>query len=302
MKKRYWVIGLIGVIFMVLLKRSFEFEQQISTKEIVHNEKKQDSVKVTIHRSNGIEIKDLEEYVMGVVAGEMPVSFELEALKAQSVAARTFVYQRMLEVDDTTASQVYKDEKQLKEQWKDAYETNWNKIKQAVNETKGEVVTYQGGYITAAFFSSSCGNTNHAIQYWQKDVPYLKSVPSTWEQTLQENYEVDKEVSVSSFESFMNETLIELPKITYYDSGYVEKVCVNNICRSGREIREAFSLRSSCFDMKKQGDKLIFHTKGSGHGIGMSQYGAQGMALERKNYKEILKYYYQGVEITKAHV
>ena len=100
----------------------------------------------------------------------------------------------------------------------------------------------------------------------------------------------------------MGTALSSLPAITYYDSGYVEKLCVGELCKSGREIREAFSLRSSSFRIVESEEGFVFITKGSGHGIGMSQYGALGMALEGKNYREILQYYYQGAEISKANV
>lgn len=304
MRKVYIVAGVFVIVFLLLLKESLKQETWIkeTTHESSGKQEKEEAITVTLHRDDAVEIKPLEEYVMGVVAAEMPVSFEMEALKAQSVAARTYVYQRTLEVDDTTASQVYKDEAQLREQWGSAYEENWAKIKTAVEATKGEVLTYDGAYITAAFYSSSCGNTNNAAEYWQKDVPYLRSVPSPWEAELQDNYESEKAVSAAALAETMGTALSSLPAITYYDSGYVEKLCVGELCKSGREIREAFSLRSSSFRIAESEEGFVFITKGSGHGIGMSQYGALGMALEGKNYREILQYYYQGAEISKANV
>lgn len=143
--------------------------------------------KVHVTRADGKDLYlDIESYLEGVISSEMSPAFEMEALKAQCVAARTFVVQRGYEVDDTTNTQVYRDNKQLKDIWKDNYDVYHKKIQQAVQETTGEILTYQGKPISALFFSSSCGKTANAQEYWGNKVPYLVSVDSSWDKQSEE--------------------------------------------------------------------------------------------------------------------
>lgn len=239
----------------------------------------------------------LEEYLLGVVASEMPVSFELEALKAQAIAARTFVAARNYQVDDTTASQVYKSDEELKAQWGDNYPTYIEKIKQAVNETQGKILTYQGAPITAAFFSSSNGTTNNAQDYWLNEVEYLQAVDSHWDNEVKENQK-ELTFSLSDLASKLGLTSLSTFVITEnYDNGYVKSVQADDQVFTGRKIREVLALPSSSFTITNNGNDITFTTTGSGHGIGMSQYGANGMALEGFHYDEILNHYYQNVKI-----
>lgn len=239
----------------------------------------------------------LEEYLLGVVASEMPVSFELEALKAQAIAARTFVAARNYQVDDTTASQVYKSDEELKAQWGDNYPTYIEKIKQAVNETQGKILTYQGSPITAAFFSSSNGTTNNAQDYWLNEVEYLQAVDSHWDNEVKENQK-ELTFSLSDLASKLGLTSLSTFVITEnYDNGYVKSVQADDQVFTGRKIREVLALPSSSFTITNNGNDITFTTTGSGHGIGMSQYGANGMALEGFHYDEILNHYYQNVKI-----
>src|SRR5699024_217634 len=144
---------------------------------------------VAVKRSETEEIENigLEDYVFSVVASEMPANFEEEALKAQAVAARTYVVQKMYQSDeamtDTTTHQVYKNEEELKEQWQGSYEANKKKIKQAVEATAGEIILYEDEPITPTFFSMSNGYTENAEDYWGGSYPYLKSVESKWEES-----------------------------------------------------------------------------------------------------------------------
>lgn len=268
--------------------------------------KQQDEAIQQVHmtRSTGERLEmDLEEYLKGVVGSEMPASFELEALKAQAVAARTFAAKRSFQVDDTTASQVYHDEEQMKQIWGDNYDKYHAIIEDAVNQTKGEVMTYQGELITAAFFSSCNGFTNNSEDYWKDAQAYLRSVESPWDKEEDGN-----EQSVSFTTTSLGDALgfqkpvqaISAP--IRYDNGYVKSVTIDGIVFTGRELRETLKLRSSAFDIAVRNEEITITTHGYGHGIGMSQYGAQGMAKEGKDYQSILKHYYQGVEITKLHV
>lgn len=264
-------------------------------KKIEDNKNKQSPVQiVSVMRSNGQVDLPLEEYLIGVVASEMPVTFELEALKAQAVAARTFASARGYSVDDTTASQVYKDNEQLRNQWQGQYNEYYDKVKQAVEATAGQILVYNNEPITAAFFSSCADATNNAQDYWQNEVPYLQSVPSPWDREstdIMRSVDVDESTLVNLLGS-RDVTIVSL-----FDNGYVREVQAGNQIYTGRQIREKLGLASSCFTIEWIENGLRFNTYGSGHGIGMSQYGAQGMALSGYTYDEILLHYYTGVEI-----
>lgn len=304
-------IRLIMIVSMIITAFTLwlNLDMKESKEKAVKNNKIQEVVEkdmmVSIDRSDGTKLEEpLEEYLVGVVASEMPVTFELEALKAQAVAARTFVMQRGLKADDTTSSQVYKSEDQLKAQWLDDYDSKIAKIREAVNSTKGEVLTYDGAYISAVFFSSSCGKTNNGKDYWGSDTAYLVSVDSPWDLIVNDGSVQEKAFSTIDLANKLGfqSTVTQIGVPTYFDSGYVKDIKIDGIVFSGREIREKLGLRSNSFKVDHQGSQVVFTTTGFGHGIGMSQYGAQGMALDKKNYKEILLHYYTGVKIEKIKV
>lgn len=293
------IFHLICVLLMILL--SFIMW-------ITYDKKEEDKVEikekeVSINRSDGsVEKVELETYLIGVVGSEMPVSFEMEALKAQSVAARTFVIKRNYQVDNTVSSQVYHNNEELKVIWKDNYESYRKKIEKAVNETKGEILTYENEPITASFYSSSPGYTNNVEDYWRSPLPYLKSVESKWDSITDKKHIQSVNFSkkeVGTLLGFRNE-ISYMQIISYYKSGYVKEVVVDGITFSGREIREKLGLRSSWFSINVS-ENITFTTKGYGHGIGLSQYGANGMALDGYSYDEILKHYYTGVTLEKMN-
>ena len=270
------------IIFLIL---SILLIYNYLQKDHLHENKE---YKVICTRSDGtIEKIELEEYVLGVVSAEMPASFELEALKAQAVAARTFVFSRDLNVDDTTASQVYIDYEKRKDKWGDSFEQYEFKVKEAVESTKGEVLTYNDELISALYFSSSNGKTENNEDYFNTaPVPYLRSVSSI-DETPIIDYKV---VSINQ----------DLQIISYTQGGNVKEVKVGNDIYTGREIREIYGLNSSCFEIKKLPQGYAFTTYVYGHGVGMSQYGANGMAQKGFSYDEILKHYYQDVCINKV--
>ena len=249
-----------------------------------------------------------EDYIVGVLAGEMPVSFELEALKAQAVAARSYVMKKMqtnidkeYDVVDTVMNQVYLDDEHLQEVWKEDYTNNINKIKQAVLETFNEYLEYDGEIVDAMFFSTSVGATENSEEVFTSEVPYLRSVASTWD-SISPVYEVNYTFELEDFYNKLNlnysESLnIELLETT--STGRVKKLKINGVTLEGNTVVSNLKLKSNHFTIKLEGDKFYITTKGYGHGVGMSQYGAQAMALEGYKYDEILKYYYQGVEIKK---
>lgn len=290
---------LLSIIFMVILSFMMWITLDIKEKKKVKPIEKQ----VSIHRSDGsVEKVELETYLIGVVGSEMPVSFEMEALKAQSVAARTFVIKRNYEVDNTTSSQVYHNDDELKLIWKDQYDSYRKKIEMAVSETEGEILTYENEPITAAFYSSSPGYTNNVEDYWNSPLPYLVSVESVWDSTSDSKHVQSMNFSkkeIGTLLGFQNE-ISYIQIISYYKSGYVKKVVVDGLTFSGREIREKLGLRSNWFTISVD-EYITFTTKGYGHGIGLSQYGANGMAKEGYTYDKILKHYYTGVTLEKMN-
>ncbi|QHE63415.1 stage II sporulation protein D [Rossellomorea vietnamensis] len=274
-----------------------------------------DSVEVAVYRSSQdlIEKLPLEQYVVGVVAGEMPADFEKEALKAQALAARTYMVNQLMsddpsvpkgaDVTDTVSHQVYKNQKELATLWGSDYDWKIKKISEAVLETKGKVLTYDDKPITAAFFSTSNGYTENSEAYWTDDIPYLRSVESPWDKASPK-FEDQKIIPINEFKQKLGVTLPKdgsVGTITSRTEGKrVAKVEINGKEFTGREIRDKLGLRSSDFTWYLKDDHIVIATKGFGHGVGMSQYGANGMAKEGKNYKDIVTHYYKDVKITES--
>ncbi|MEG0275822.1 MAG: stage II sporulation protein D [Coprobacillus sp.] len=291
-KKLLFVLALILIIGCINYKETITY---ISSKYKSITEQKEYTVKVKTE-SQTLSIP-LEEYLVGVVAGEMPVSFELEAIKAQVVAARTFVLSRNLKVDNTTASQVYLTDNQMKKNWGSHYQENKRKVEKAVKETSYEVMTYEGKYISALFFSSSNGKTVNCGDYFNGEVVYLKAVDSKWDLTIDPTNKRKKTFTKQQLANAFDVKNPDMSITSYTSSGYVNKVIINDKTYTGREVREKLGLASSCFSIELTNKGYVFETSGSGHGVGMSQYGAQGMAKEKKTYKEILNHYYQNIKI-----
>ncbi|MEG2543736.1 MAG: stage II sporulation protein D [Longicatena sp.] len=294
------IIFVFIVSFVLLIHKNSNMTLKWENNKIEQKKENKEPV-VSVTRQDGtLEKIPLETYLVGVVGSEMPASFEEEALKAQCVAARTFVTKRNYNVDDTTQTQVYHDNEQLKQIWGSNYETYHKKLVAISAATKQEILTYQGDVISAVFFSSSCGKTGNSEEYWDGKTPYLRSVDSPWEKTMK-GYEVTTNFTQEEFHKklgFQN-NITQISEPSYYKSGYVESIVIDTITFSGRDIREKLGLRSSCFTITKKNEEYSVVTKGYGHGLGMSQDGAQGMAKQGATYTEILKHYYTGVNIEK---
>ena len=258
---------------------------------------------VTIHRSNGSIIeKELEEYIVGVVAAEMPASFNVEALKAQAVIARTYTLGRISEgkiLTDTVSTQAYIDESQMKTKWGSEYSKYYNKIASAVNATKGEYITYNGKYIDAVYHSTSNGKTEDAINVWGNSVPYLKSVDSSWDKSASSYLKIDNKdfSTLMKILGFTIDDTTEISILSRNSSGRVTEVKIGDNTYTGVELRNLLGLRSTDFDISIEDGKFVIITRGYGHGVGMSQYGANGMANSGYNYKQIITHYYTGVKI-----
>lgn len=314
------IVGLITFVAIMipsLLVLPFKEESRGGLKEELNRketwESGASSMEVSVFRSNTNEIMTLplEEYIVGVVAGEMPAEFELEALKAQSLAARTYIINHLLtgdlsnvpegaDVTDTENHQVYKSEEELRRQWGKDYQWKIDKIREAVEATKGQIITYNNEPIYAAFFSTSNGYTENSEDYWSSPRPYLKSVESPWDVNT-EKFKGQEVFSIDEVEKLLGvqiDTREELGKIIERtDGNRVGKVEIGGKIFTGKEVREKLGLKSSDFTMERKEDYIVVYTKGYGHGVGMSQYGANEMAKAGKTYVDIIQYYYQGVTI-----
>ena len=276
------------------------------------------TIKLLHKDENKIEEIDLDEYLYGVVSAEMPASFEEEALKAQAVVARTYTIYKIVNndgkhgeadiCDDSTCCQAWISEQDRKDRWdEDEKEENWNKIVNAVNSTQGKIVTYKGEPINAFFHSNSGGTTEAPIEVWGgSGYPYLQSVATAGEDAYSQ-YSSEAEFTEAEFEEkikelhsdfeidFEDENCIKIEE--YTEGNRVKTIKIGNLELSGVEVRNIFGLRSANFTVTIEDNKIKFEVIGYGHGVGMSQTGADSLAKEGKTYEEIIHHYYTGVEI-----
>lgn len=306
-----FVILSLPSLIIVIFSDGQEIESITKPAEINENLETDSAVMVNVARtvSETIESVPLEQYVVGVVASEMPADFELEALKAQALAARTYIIQYLLAIEsvesddpitDSVQHQVYRNNQELQAQWGKDYQWKMDRITQAVLATADQILTYNDKPITPAFFSTSNGATENSEDYWENALPYLVSVDSPWDLDSPK-YLDQKTIPVADVEERLGISLnepIDRSVKTYTASNRVKTLELSGKIFTGREIREKLDLRSTDFEIKQKDNHLIFTTKGFGHGIGMSQYGANGMASEGKSYEEIINHYYPGVNIS----
>ncbi|ERI89460.1 stage II sporulation protein D [Clostridiales bacterium oral taxon 876 str. F0540] len=294
---------------------------------VLKNVKGEANIKVFLSEQDKVVDMSLEDYVRGVVSGEMPAEFDIEALKAQAVAARTYALSHMeqfggstctiskdkgADICDTVHCQVYKTKESRFNDWpKKNAEEYWAKITEAVKQTSGEVITYEGSIIkNPYYFSMSSGKTENAADVFSMDVPYLKSVDSSQDKSLKD-FQTIKKYTYSELSNIINSKYPKagvapkklssqiVIKETTSGGGSVKKVAIGNVIISGPQFREMLNLKSSNFIFKFNSKDIEIITKGYGHDVGMSQYGAGAMAKNGSNYKQILTHYYQGVKIEK---
>ena len=294
--------------FFILIDLKEEKKYEIKEEK---NENNNDiTIKVKQTNKNKIIELNIEDYVKGVIAGEMPISFELEALKAQAVAARTYALRRInknntYDVVDTVMNQVYKDDDTLKQSWGINYEKYMDKITTAVKETKGEYVDYNGTYADTLFFSTSVGNTENSEEIFGTKVSYLQSVSSQWDEEVSPVFE---EKNIFTRESFCKKlnlkdcSKIYVSIIDETSTGRIKHVKINNKIFTGSDVAYYLGVRSNYFNIYIENNNVVVLTKGYGHGVGMSQYGAEGMSKNGYTYREILEHYYQGTTIKNLYV
>lgn len=273
----------------------------------IEHKKEENLINVKNKETEEVEQKDLEEYVLGVVAAEMPASFSYEALKAQAIAARTYAVYKMkntkeeYDVIADVSNQAYITEEQMKEKWQQEFSTYYEKIKKAVKETEKEIMYYNGEVIESFYFAMSNGKTENVSAVFGESLPYLISVESKWDNETIKNYEVNTQLSTAEFCNKLNISCnsIVINNQIYDDTGRTKEITINEKQFSGTDVRKLLGLRSTDFTIEINGEIINIKTKGYGHGVGMSQYGANGMAKEGYDCYEILKYYYKDIEIKK---
>lgn len=280
----------------------------IRNDEITFNFSSNSVVRVYREESGVIDVVPIEEYTLGVLAGEMPVDFELEALKAQAVAARSYVMIQMernanrdYDVVDSVLNQVYLDSSYLMKVWNNSYTDNINKLKTAVLSTKGEYISYNGRVAEALFFSTSPGKTENSEDVFISKVDYLRSVDSSWD-AISPVFETKTAFSLINFYNALDLDYSDTLDIEVLDTtitGRIKAIKINGKIYTGDYVCSLLGLRSTYFNIEKTDNSVLITNKGYGHGVGMSQYGAEAMALNGYNYRDILKHYYQGIEIKK---
>lgn len=319
--KRVFVLaGIAG--FLILLLRGCVFacqdKQNVGDREEVQIRTGRE-ITLYLHETGQRVTLPLEQYLVGVVAAEMPASFHIEALKAQAVAARTYTLTRLNGgcssgcdlCSDSKCCQAYDTDEACRKKWGSSYASNIQKIRESVIETEGEAIYYDGKLIEALYHAASGGMTEDSENVFASARPYLRSVDSKNE--VGSSHITDEErLTRKEFVKAVNaawpkaklsaDKLEDQVKITKrFESGRVESMRLGGATATGRELRGALELRSANFTIKYTKSDVIIDTRGYGHGVGMSQAGANGMAEDGATYQEILKHYYTGVEIEKIN-
>lgn len=330
----FLVVFTIPVLFGSLSKKDDNKKEDVSaiSKDITTNEDSEDNhnrqklvnagidletVKVYITDTGKIKNIPLEKYVLGVVLSEMPAAFNEEALMAQSVLARTYVISKKLkscsksegaDICDSTHCQVYTDPEEKKSQWGNKADEYYEKIKSAVEKTAGLIVSYEGVLIEyPQYFAISSGKTEEAESVFSIDIPYLQSVESPGEEEAPK-YESTQTYTKSNFVNIIKnnvsgsnlttgniESTINILSRNVGDT--VKEIKVGDSILTGIEFRQIFGLNSANFTINFEGNNVIIDCIGYGHGVGMSQWGANAMAKNGSDYKEIIKHYFQGSDV-----
>ena len=292
-------------------------EKEVELKK--YDYKEHSTIKLLHTATNEIEELPLDEYLLGVVSAEMPASFEMEALNAQAIVARTYTLYSITHnnkkhgdadiCDSSACCQAWISKENRLAKWDEENRTEyWNKIVNAVNNTEGKIITYNGEAIDAFFHSNSGGKTEVPVNVWGgTNYPYLQSVQTAGEDAYsQYNSEltIKKDEFISKIRESHKNFQIDFSKedaikiLDYTDANRIKTIKVGNINISGVEMRKIMGLKSANFTITIEGDNIKFEVIGYGHGVGMSQTGADSMAKQGSNYEEIIKHFYTDVEIT----
>ena len=319
-----FILCIIILIFLIPLiftnkriQNVFSNHEEKEIEVIDYDYSKYKNIKLLHQDTNQIEEINLDEYIINVVSAEMPVDYELEALKAQAIVARTYTIYKITTsrkhenadiCDKSTCCQAWISKEDRFKRWdEDKRISNWNKIVKTVNETAGKIITYEGKPINAFFHANSGGKTQIPFYVWGgTGYPYLQVVATNGEEnysqyssqakfTKEEFIEKVKKEHEDFEIDFEKENCIQI--IERDDSNRVATVKIGNLNLSGVETRTLLGLRSANFTIEINNNEIIFKVIGYGHGVGMSQTGADALAKQGKNYEEIIKHFYAGVEI-----
>ena len=322
-----YFIGIVLIIFLIpiictIRPKSETVDSMVNNTNNItistYDYKDYETISLLHKETNKIEKIPLDEYLYGVVSAEMPANFEEEALKAQAVVARTYTIYKIKNsknkhgdaqiCDDSTCCQAWISKEDRMAKWKEEErESNWNKIVNAVNSTQGKIITYQGEPIDAFFHSNSGGKTEIPVNVWGgTGFPYLQVVETSGEENYSQ-YNSEVTISKDDFVSKMKEKYDDFEidfsqkdciKIeSYTEGGRVKEIKIGNKTLSGVEVRTIFELKSANFEFKISDGEIKFTVKGYGHGIGMSQTGADSLAKNGSTYEDIIHHFYIGVEI-----
>lgn len=321
MKKISYIIFLIFTLLIIIPIIILKSYTPNNSKPNNFNPEKIKTVKVYIYDEDKVEPMNLDDYIKGVVAAEMPATFEIEALKAQAVAARTYTLDKIVKAQTEVQEahkggdictnfahcQAWKSKEKLKDTWGIiGYYKYWNKICRAVDETSGLIVTYNGELINPLFHSTSGGKTENSEEVFSTELPYLKSVVSLGEEaspkfygrvTLMFDQFKNKLSEIAQGIVLSKKDIPDIKVLQESEGGRIKSIQIGNKLFDGKEIRNIFSLNSTNFKITLEGSKVIIDTIGYGHGVGMSQFGANYMASQGNSFKDILKYYYKDTEV-----
>ena len=291
MKNKLLLLIIIILIPIAILINNNNYEQEDYNNEIV----------VNLNKNNEIIKLSLNEYLIGVVGQEMPASFNVEALKAQAVASRTFAYNyiddNVININDSAQHYISKED--MKNKWNDDYDKYFDKVKEAVLNTDKLVIKYNNSVIKSYYYAISNGKSEDSIYVFNEELPYIEVVDSSFDEDVK-NFEVTTSFTYDNFCSLLgiNPCEVDISNISKDDSQRVKSLSINNKEYLGTDIRKKLRLRSTDFTINLLDQSIEITTRGYGHGVGMSQYGANYLANDGYNYQEILKYYYKDVEIT----
>ncbi len=303
---------------IVEIEQNEQKQENTQEEQVSYDYKQYNIIKLYHAKTSQIEEVPIDEYLYGVVSAEMPASFEIEALKAQAVVARTYTIYKIQNnsgkhgsadiCDDSTCCQAWISKEDRLNKWEEtSRQSNWGKIVNAVDSTKGKIVTYEGKPINAFFHSNSGGKTETTLNVWGGDgYPYLQSVTTSGEDTYsqyQSEVTLSKEDFINKIKEKHNDFSIDfndencIQILEYTEGNRVKIVKIGNLNLSGVEVRTLLGLKSANFTINIEGDNIKFLVLGYGHGVGMSQTGADSMAKQGSNYEDIIKHFYTGVEI-----
>ena len=313
MKKYILLCAVLSVMMIITPLISVEYTNDALASAMKESKKDDEYISVMMSATGETSEMKMREYVIGCVAGEMSADYHEEALKAQAVASYTFAqYIKKRDKgkpgadisDDSSVYQSYIDESKRKEKWKDSFDKYESAVENAVDAVLGKCILYDGEPIMAVYFDKCGGLTESSENIWGKKLPYLVSVTSDGDK-LSPDLESIKELTEDEFKNAFSKKEIDfssdsklIGEIERFDSGVVKKITVSGCEVSGTEFRSLLELKSADFSVENSDGKIMITCRGNGHFVGMSQYGADYMARQGSNFKEILAHYYPNTEIS----